>query len=336
MTDKNFYLIKYISLIVIGLLTIAFFSSAPSPAERILNIQNYFITVSGIISGIVIAYLATKLFNIKQERERRQIEINKLSDKLTHYRRILYSIMHSNEFWVRYGDVQEFKKQYKGLNFARLHEHGEEKDELRSKFWLDEKNLSVTTVDLYLAMEAIYGMDDRGMTWIFERTIRFNYSIDDLYSFYLPSNQIWYYMEGRYGKHTEGLVQDTSIGGLFRDKVRAWVSQIDNKFRSREFDRHILAEMSTDFYELYIPKLIELTEANQQKLPKPVKNIFLNLVLIFVVGVIFPLFIQCLNLLDNWNIILTLSAVGLIVIGFVNFLFDFYKIMIEEIQTITN
>ena len=295
------------------------------------NIQNYLITVSGIISGIIIAFLSSKLFNLKQEHSIRQIEINKLADKLTTYRRILYCVIKSHDFWVNYRDIEKFKVKYIGLDFERLHSQNE-KDELNMKFSLEEKELSNTTIDLFMAMEAIYGIDENTITWIFERTKTFNYSLNDLYKYYLPSNQIWYYLEDRYERHTVGLINDQNINMLYKNNLREWVTQINSKYRGKDFDRHLLAEVSTDFHEIYLPKLIELTRQNSEGLTKQIGTLFINLVLIFLVGVIFPLFIQSMCLLDKWNILLTLSAVGIIIVSFINFLFDFYKFMLYEVR----
>lgn len=331
---KLYNFIKIITLITISCLTIGLFLASPAPHDRILNIQNYLITVSGIFSGIVIAYLASKLFNIKQDRLSRQIEIDKLSEKLTNYRRILYAVMNSHDFWLKFEDIRKFKKKYQTLDFEKLHNQDQDNSEDESiKFWLDEKDLSSTTIDLYSSMEAIYGKHENDrMPWIYEKTIKFDYSLDELYRFHMPTNQIWYYLEGRYQKHTEGLINDKGIWVLYRDKVRDWASQIDNKFRSKEFDRHLLAEVSTDFHEYYLPKLIELTTINSDGLPRSVIRLFTNLVIIFLIGVIFPLFIQSMCLLDNWNVILTLTAVGIITLSFIYFLFDFYLLMKEEIK----
>ena len=133
MTKKRIYIIKYLTLTAIGVLTVGFFHTSPSPKCRILNIQNCLITVSGIISGIVIAYLATKLFNIKRERERRQLEIDRLSEKLTNYRRILYCVIRSREFWNRWGNIFKFQQQFQGLDWAIL--HGEKAHELKTKYY---------------------------------------------------------------------------------------------------------------------------------------------------------------------------------------------------------
>jgi hypothetical protein len=326
--------LKWILLPLIALMISVIFYKGYAPASRILNIQNYFITVSGIISGIVIAYLASKLFNLKQERELRQREINKYSIKLTHFRRILYCIMHSHEFWKYRNQVDIFKEKYPGLNFELLHDQNiqdKKLEELANNFLLKNTELNYTTIDLFLAMESIYG-DPKRQTWIYDRTIHFNYSLEDLYRFMMPSNQIWYFLEGRYAKHTEGQINDQGIWVLFKDNLRDYISQIDSKFKDKKIDRHLLADLGTEFYSFYLPKMIELTELNQAPLPKTFLIIFWNLIVIFVIGVILPLFIQSLDLWDKWNVILTLSSVGIIIVAFFNLLFDFYKVMNEEIR----
>ena len=45
-------------LVVVGIALALLFVLFPAPADRILNIQNYLITVGGIMSAFVIAYLA--------------------------------------------------------------------------------------------------------------------------------------------------------------------------------------------------------------------------------------------------------------------------------------
>jgi hypothetical protein len=45
---------KNIVLVTAGILLLILFYNYPAPKDRILNIQNYLITVSGIISALVI------------------------------------------------------------------------------------------------------------------------------------------------------------------------------------------------------------------------------------------------------------------------------------------
>jgi len=100
----NQYL-KLLSLLVIGLIFAVLLVKHPAPHDRILNIQNYLITVGGIISAFVIAYLSAKIFNIKADRHTRQHAIDKLGERLTAFRQMLYFVMHSRDFWVRYNDI---------------------------------------------------------------------------------------------------------------------------------------------------------------------------------------------------------------------------------------
>ncbi|MGH2647816.1 MAG: hypothetical protein ACRDE8_09630, partial [Ginsengibacter sp.] len=225
---RHFIILKYITLLVVAIVTFFLFNSYPAPADRIVNIQNYFITVSGIISGIIIAYLAAKLFNIKQERENRQVILNNLSKKLTNFRRVLYCIMKSYNFWVEYAELKQFKKEYGDLNYQRLHKQGTKADELKIKYYSQQDYLRIsdTTVDLFLAMEAIYGegeFDSFG-EWVFSPNIHFHYSIEELNRMSEPANQIWYYLEGRYGKHTEGLINENGISKLHEKNLYLWIS----------------------------------------------------------------------------------------------------------------
>ncbi len=290
--------------------------------------------MSGIISGITIAYLAAKLFNIKQERENRQKEINEISEKLTNFRRLLYYILSDHDYWIEYKGIKQFKQKYGDLNFDRLHLI--EPDPVKRRYRDDESiEAGDTSVDLYLSMEAILGEMPSGFTnWVYDKTKRFNYSLGALYDYRMPSNQLWYYLEYKYHKHTDGLINDTHIGVLYKDHLPEAISAIDNKYRGREFNRFLLAEIGTDFHSYYLPKMIELTEQNLAR-PTVLQAIFRNLSIIFIVGVICPLILQCIDLYYyvEINSVVTLISVGVVILAFVNFLFDFYSMMHKEIDT---
>ena len=336
MKKYKFKAFKHFFLVCIATAMYIFFQQYPYQEKeetmtKLLNIQDYLITASGIISGIIIAYLAAKLFSIKEERKQCQIEIDRLSTKLTNYRRVLYCIINSSAFWVKRDDISKFQNEYQGYNFEMLHNQNNN-DKKRDDFWAIDPGFCTTTVDLYLAMEAIYGIDKEILSWYSDRNARFKYTLQDIASYTKPSNQIWYYLEWKYFKDTEGLVNDTKINNRFKTSIRENYTQIDAKYRDREFDRHLLAEISADFESFYLPNLYELTRLNQESLPKSTVNLFINLSVIFIIGVFFPLFIQCLNISNHWNVFFTLSSVGIVTLAFINFLFDFYGIMIEDVK----
>ena len=331
--------ISNILLGLFGLLVGVLLFLFPAPADRILNIQNYLITVGGIISAFVIAYLSSKIFNLRSERAARQIEIDKFSDKLTQFRRLLYYVMKSRDFWNYYDHIAKFKKQYNGLTYERLHRQSEEKDELATKFWLNETELSSNTVDLFCAMESIAGSADPEpgymMTWHVDKAVRFDYSLDQLSQYFDPCNQIWYYLEGRYAKHGQGRFNDTGIWIIYKNDVSDLMARLNSKYKGQDFHRTILAEIATSFYEIDLPRLYELTRQNVG-VPKSLLRTFNSLFFIMFFGVLLPIILQSLNVNDCINVTLSLIYVWLTSLGLLNFMFDFYKFINNEVHLTTD
>jgi hypothetical protein len=334
MKERTSYILLGLFGLLVGVLMFLF----PAPADRILNIQNYLITVGGIISAFVIAYLSSKIFNLRSERATRQVEIDKYSDKLTQFRRLLHFVMKSRDFWKYYDHISRFKKKYNGLTYERLHRHSEEKDELVTEFWSDKNELSTNTIDLYCAMESISGSADPEpgymMTWHSEKAARFDYSLDELSQYFEPCGQIWYYLEGRYGKHGLGRFNDTGIWVLYENDVRDLMTRLNPKYKGLDFHRTILAEIATDFHEFILPRLSVLIRQNVG-VPKSLIQTFNSLLFIMLFGVLLPIILQSLYVSDCLNVILTLIFVWLTSIGLLYFMFGFYQFINNEVHLTT-
>src|SRR6266404_2744250 len=108
--------------------------------------QTTLVTAAGILSGFAISYLAAKIFNIRAEREKRKKEIDKYSERITDFRRILFYVMKSREFWICYDDIAKFKKKYPGLTYEELHTQNP-MPERAYEVWSEEE-LSTSTIDL--------------------------------------------------------------------------------------------------------------------------------------------------------------------------------------------
>lgn len=295
------------------------------------TILSNIITVSGIFSGIVIAYLASKVFQTREEYERRKVDIDHLSIKLTNFRKLLYYVMNSDTFWIRKDDITQYKKIYGEKDFDELHfKKGDSKSS--SKFWLEEKSLSRTTIDLYLSMDAIFDDSDKTPLWVFDRAAKFDYSLDQIRKYYNPSNQIWYYLQGRYEKHTRGLINDAKLNRRDECQIREHAALIDPKFKNRDVDKDLIAEVATEFYEIILPKLFELSELNQMGMPKGMKQMLVSIIWILIFGVIAPLFFSIFPFDDDINVILSQLSGSLIILLFINFVFDFNSVIKSEIQ----
>lgn len=325
---------KQIILAAIGILLATLFISIPAPADRMLNLQNYLITVGGIISAFVIAYLAAKIFNIKSDRESRQKEIDKLTDRLTAFRKILYYVMHSRDFWVRYEDIAKFKKTYPELTYGMLRDS--ETEAVPEEFWAVQK-ISRSTITLYLAMEEIYDEKRKGsfIPYAYDRMASFKYTLDDLAKFFDPTNQLWFYLDGRFAKYGKGLFNDEGLYQPLKENFREELPLADIKENGKDFHRLLLAKLGTEFYEYVIPKMWELIKHNSG-IPITLLKTFYSLLAIMIFGVLFPIILQSIKVPNAIDVFLTLSFVLCTSLSLVYFLLEFYDLLHDELHPNAN
>jgi len=302
--------------------------------SNISTIQTNIITVSGIFAGFVIAYIAAKIFQIRSEREKLKIDINFLSAKLTNFRKLLYFVVGSDNFFVRRSDISKYERKYNKAGYESIH-YNEGPNQDADKFWLEEKELSRTTIDIYLSIKAI--IDDKNTTplWIYDRDITFDYTLKQIQKYYEPSSQIWYYLEGRYEKHAKGLINDKDFNLSDVNRIRELASLIDQKFKNRDVDKNLIADLGNEFYEIYLPRLYELTEKIQLGLPKGLRLLVISISLIMLFGVILPLFACMFDFGACLNKILTMISGMSVIILFFNFFYDFintikFEILLKE------
>lgn len=311
-------------VVVVGGCLGLLFVSAPAPPDRMLNIQNYLITVGGIISAFVIAYLSTKVFDVRRERSAIKAKLDVLSDKLTLFRKLLFYVMKSRDFWVRYDDIAKFKKDFPNFDFQRMRTMGPDPE--RQRFW--DSELSHNTIDLYLAMEAITGELDRMETipWIHDPNASFNYSLDQLGSYFEPSNQIWYFLDGRYNKHGHGRFNDAGLGVWFEGDARDCISRIDESLKGQEFNRRILARIASDFHGKHFPQMYALIRENIG-VPRILSASFRSLFVIMLFGVLLPIVLQSISVPDSVNVSLTLFFVWVTSLALLTFMLEFYRFL---------
>lgn len=325
---KNNYL-KLFTILSIGIILIILFFKIPPPYERVLNIQNYLITLGGIFSGIVIAYLSGKIFQIKSERERRQIEIDKLSNKLTAFRKIIGLLKESRNFWKNYEDISRFTKKYPKYDYY---------DYYNKCIQIDPSlKVNESTILLYLAMNRIYDVKDVRIIPFeykkYDETIR--YDIEQLQEYYYPCNTIWYFLEGRYEKFGKNSFADIKLN--YNDDIifKELIAIIDKTQKNKDFHREVIAKLGSDFAEEVIPRMIELISLNT-KIPNSLRMSFFSLVYIVTFAVLFPIILQSINVCSNIEVILTLIFVLLTTLFIINFLFNFYTFIREEVETNVN
>jgi hypothetical protein len=239
--------------------------------------------------------------------------------------------MHSRDFWVRFNDIAKFKKEYPDFDYERL--RGSDEDPLRYKFHLEQTEISQGTIALYTAMEAIYDNKEKYLVpWAYERTATERYDINDLSKYHEPCNQIWYYLDGRFAKHGKGLFNDEGLNIMDKENFQERLSIADIRHKGKDFHRLLLASLGSEFYEFVIPKMAELINQNTG-VPKGLLKTFYSLLSIMLFGVLLPIILQSISVSNCINTTLTLIFVNLTTLSLVYFLFEFYDLLSEEINT---
>ena len=182
-------------------------------------------------------------------------------------------------------------------------------------------------------MEIIYDTEGKTLIpWAYERTAHHRYTIDDLSKYHEPSNQLWYYLDGRYAKHGKGLFNDEGLSVLYEENYKALLPIADIKHKGKDFHRLIIASLGTEFYEYVIPKMAELINQNSG-VPKGLLKTFYSLLSIMLFGVILPLILQSMFVSKCLNSTLTLIFVNLTTLSLLYFLFEFYDLLKDELET---
>lgn len=268
------------------------------------------INTSSILSGIVIAYVLAKIYQLSQDKAKDQHHIDKLSSKLNNFRKLLVRLLKSPSFWVKYDDIVLLKKKYPELSFHTIHNE-EEDNENADKFWREEENFSSTTADLYLAMEAITGpVED--IEDIDNKVMRYDEAY--LNGIQPALNQIWFYLEEKFAKHTAGLINDQGIWEPYHDSIRNLTIRIDNRLKRKEFDRTTVAELANTFQEEYIPEYLELLKTKKSRVTRSLVSLVLTLSAMIISGTIIPMILMFFRLPETF-IHEALFWCGMVLIG---------------------
>lgn len=134
--------------------------------SAINQLLNNLIQFSGIFSAILITYVVSKVFQVRQERVERYKEIVKLANKFTDFRRIARVLVNNYGFWDK-GMREKMRKEYEAIDYFTIKlwdydnqdkKYSPELKALRDKFFAEE---SLPGCYMYLDMKALV-LDDYG------------------------------------------------------------------------------------------------------------------------------------------------------------------------------
>lgn len=335
---------KYIIILVLFFSYVLFELLEKFHLTDIISINqllNNIIQFSGIFSAILITYVISKVFQIRQERMERFKEIVKIANKVTDFRRIARILVQCYGFW----DSRMRKKldnQFRHIDHFVINDWDYENQDkiysseliaLRSKFQEEE---NIPGAYLYLDMKSL--VLDGNTSWQLDLYDRFDH--DKTYPIELlrqwthcrSGNTLWTCFKYKYHNY-KGCFDLTAIGTNDAEEIEHLASKINGqKYRNRKFDKDLLADVGNDMDTFYLPRLHKLTYYNTLGLSGTLNFLLTILLFTIISGVLAPLLLTALKV--DFKILLVTSSfsVSILCLSLFYFLTKFKKILTNEIK----
>lgn len=325
------YIVSYIVIVLFSYI----FLNTEIKGNSLLkeSIQNLF-TFSSIFSAILITFIISKIFQIRNEKRDLRIKIVILSNKVTDLRRICEKLISNYDVWDS-KTKSKLENKYKTLSYQHLYDdYQNSKPKQLISEYLEDGDLRGAT--FYLALRdlvrrkgrkfnlELYGDYDEDIIYPFE-TIRIWHGIS-------CANAFFYYLDHRYNSYKENILIDKLTSEEKREIENLAKKINKEKYIDRSFDRHLLVDIGNDFEVDYFPKLYDLLYEFQNSFSNTFIYTLRLLYIIIFFGVFIPMIFPFLNNSITIQIGLVYISTLTILIIFINFMIDFIKILKNEIN----
>jgi len=294
------------------------------------SVNALLISCSGIFSAIVISVLLSGLSNLKSQRLKLKDRINILSEKLTAFRRLLYYVIHSDDFW----NNAEFNR----LTAKIRHEYPKINSRNTSEVERDKSFRTITKnehfeshkMSLFLNLLTIVDVSrDEELSFI-QPSSKYKYTAKKLEYYHECFNNIWYYLNH---KSATGL-NDTknSISSLYRDNFTETYKKIEgNNVSWQDFNSQLLVSLGNKFYEETIPELHKAISEITSNIPITYIKMIITLIVILIFGTIIPLITSIIKVFTFYIllkicVITTLLALTYLILLIIEYTFKDTKI----------
>lgn len=309
----------------------------PIKYEDLQNLTSQLLTFSSIVVAILITYIMSKVFQIRNERIENRKEIIRLSNQVTNFRRICNILKNNLNFWPSQL-VSRMRGVYKDLNYFDIQNQQLDSSsqiyQLRQNFWADS-TINKSAGQLYSALESLC-LDKNN--WSSE--LHDSYDHDLIYPlevlhewiYYYNANELWYWFNHEY-REIRHVIDFTSITSEEKKKIESFARKIDsNRYKNPRFNESLLADLGTDFESHYFALLYERTKENNSGLPQTI-NLLLWLTLsLIIIGVLVPIILLALTLPDFIERIITSSIINIMTAALLLFLWKFKSVLFKEVS----
>ncbi len=287
--------------------------------------------LSSIIAGIVIAFLASKIIQIRQEKIALKPSLWELTRKLHYFRKIIHEVFYNYDFWPK--ELPNYIKQnYSDLTYYDVRDIiyvDKEITEEARKFIQDEKFGEIKK-QVYLEMKSFLlplRIFDETVYSEFDVELMYSSSILDKWQEYDCGNMIWYLFENKYNLY-EGQFNFNSFPSSKQKEIELLSRKIDKeRYENIEFGPDLLGKLGSQIDLDIIPKLNRLQHEFEQGLPKILKFMYSILSSMLLFGVILPVIIKLLD----FPIIFSFISITTVLSATIFFILRLPNIMKREI-----
>lgn len=338
---KGYVINKHRNLLSLLILSFALFAILLykyhlSNEEDLNTLLNNIFQFSGIFSALLITFIISKIFQIKQEKLERLKEIINLSNRTTDFRRICKILYDEYNFWDK--DMRrKMDNDYKNLNYFNLHIDDNKTEETKKLIdkYLDDKNKF--GADFFLGVRSLL----MGSKKSFQLELYDDYDHNITYPLKLISqwygassaNTFWYYLENKWHSYNTAF-NFAALSKADTDLIVALAKKINQKkYESATFSKDLLVAIGNDFETSIFPRLFNLTYYNEQGIPSTILLLIRILTTTMVFGVFLPLWLSSIRI-TNLDIKIFASSISIIILSLsiIYFVLSFKKILECEIK----
>ena len=304
MKKKSFNkdLFKVLPLVFSGLLCVSLIlllyqkhNSTPEFGEQLSNLSTIFLSISGFLSALILAYLAAAVTGLNKNRSSMAGRLNTITQKMHDFRSIVELLMQS-KMWLP-GLKKNIDEEYDGLTFFEVKEFYKGKSKLAIEFLQENHNYNETE-NLYLELKSLLMIntgeksviDDVRYPSIYDK------AIVEKWLEHKCGSGLWYYFGYKYGVFKDALNLE-AVFDRHQNKIMILANTIDgNEFEDSSFNEVFLSKLGEYMSKEVMPKLYQLQDTAGSHLPNIMRYLYIIFLLLAMFGVLLPIFFMLFNL----------------------------------------
>lgn len=336
---RDRWIFLFLMLLAISLTTL-FYSYPIIKPDELNSLLANVIQFAGIFSAILITFIISKVFQIRQEKLQVFNAAESISNKVTHFRRIARIIINCRGFW------QSQMRTYVDQNFQYLTKFdmrnfdlpdNDPTEILRKRYYAEQNtdNPNYYGVELYMDLKSLvldYGYPEWELYDDFDRNGVYSNELVEKWIHY-HSGDLWYFLVNEWSQY-DLTFHIHAFSKADKEKILGLATKIDEKYKGRELDNKLLGDIGSDFISYYFPMLYEKTDYLSKGLPPLLIILLVILTITVSCGVILPIIINSTAIEFQAREVLTYLSLTILICSLVYFLLKFRKLMESVIRFI--